>query len=52
MNCNTESYFLIMFSMVGRIWIHDGPRVENHCFMHTYGTLFVLEGHKDPISNK
>ncbi len=36
MNCKTESYFLIMFSMVGRIWIPDGPhtalgpRVENH----------------------
>ncbi len=26
MNCKTESYFLIMFSMVGRIWICDGPR--------------------------
>ncbi len=24
-NCKTESYFFIMFSMVGRIWIHDGP---------------------------
>ncbi len=23
MNCKTESYFLIMFSMVGRIWIPD-----------------------------
>ncbi len=22
-NCKTESYFLIMFSMVGRIWIRD-----------------------------
>ncbi len=38
MNCKTESYFLIMFCMVGRIWIRDwlhaarGPRVENHCF--------------------
>ncbi len=25
MSCKTESYFLIMFSMVGRIWIRDGP---------------------------
>ncbi len=23
----TESYFLMMFSMVGRIWIREGPRV-------------------------
>ncbi len=27
MICKTESYFLIMFSMVGRIWIRDGPHV-------------------------
>ncbi len=34
MNCKTESYFLIMlimFNYGGRIWIRDGPRVENHC---------------------
>ncbi len=24
MNCKTESYFVIMFSMVGHIWIHVG----------------------------
>ncbi len=29
MNCKTESHFFIMFSIVGRIWICDGPRVEN-----------------------
>ncbi len=28
MNCKTESYFFIMFIVVGRIWIFDGPRVE------------------------
>ncbi len=31
MNCK-QSYFFIMFSMVGRIWIRDGPRVENHWY--------------------
>ncbi len=25
MNCKTESNFLIIFSMVGDIWIRDGP---------------------------
>ncbi len=25
MNCKTESYFWIMFFMVGGIWIRDGP---------------------------
>ncbi len=25
MYCKTESYFLIKFSMVGHIWIRDGP---------------------------
>ncbi len=29
MNCKTESYFLIIFSLVGRIWIRDGPHA-NH----------------------
>ncbi len=35
-NCKTESNFFyyvqhktVTFSMVGRIWIRDGPRVEN-----------------------
>ncbi len=35
-NCKTESYFLIMFSMVGCVWIREraacGPRVENHWY--------------------
>ncbi len=31
MNSKTESNFLIMFSMVGHIWIRDGRRVKNHC---------------------
>ncbi len=26
MYCKPESYFFIMFSMVGRIWIRDGPQ--------------------------
>ncbi len=25
MNCKTESYFFIMFSVVGCVWIRDGP---------------------------
>ncbi len=45
MNCKTESYFFIMFSMVGRIWIGDGPHaVENHCTIYMFAevTDFLL----------
>ncbi len=39
MNCKTECNFLIMFSMVGRIGIRDGPRVENHWFKRSLLSL-------------
>ncbi len=42
MICKTESTFLIMFSMVGRIWIRGGPRVEKRWLNHWYW-IWVFE---------
>ncbi len=43
MNSKTESNFFMMFSMVGRIWIRDGPHaVENHWFKHSLLSLNLI----------
>ncbi len=46
MNCKTGRYFSIVFSMVGHIWIRDGPQVENHWFTALVGRdFFSLKVH-------
>ncbi len=55
MNCKTESYFLIMFSMVGRIWMRErphatrGPGVENHWFKRSLLSLNLISFFSTPL---
>ncbi len=43
MNCKTESHFLIMFSMVGRIWIRDSAlKVHTVLVPNMYIKIFKL----------
>ncbi len=55
MNCKTESYFLIMFSMVGRIWMREGPHatrgpgVENHWFKRSLLSLNLISFFSTPL---
>ncbi len=55
MNCKTESYFLIMFSMVGRIWMREGPHatrgpgVENHWFKRSLLSLNWISFFSTPL---
>ncbi len=53
-NCKTESYVFIMFSMVGRIWMREGPHatrgpgVENHWFKRSLLSLNLISFFSTP----